>query len=383
MKNAEMRLFVLCWVLLAGRNDWAYADLGLVKSAEPDPALVEDEPIYYIDYIALTNLTNSSDPPIILLYTDVIPAGPFFAARQLGQGTYTNSAGTILAGLDDLHLQVGVTDAVIIVINSSTLEWVDTDTAGAATDNSAEVRSSAVSTIIPANWSPDIQLPGPHIMMIGGTTSFVVTVTDPDHDPVVTVTNTIKPEGAVFDGTNFSWTATRVFWSTTNVLEFVADDHQGEANSVVTQRTTVIVARDGDHDDMDDGWEWDFFGTLARDGSEDADGDGLNDYEEFIAGTQPTNTESVVRVLGVITPVGSSNRAVRVLTEPGRKYTIYWRDSLTGGAWEPFASSNAGVIWETGSSSTIRVFVDDEGTNTTQSAPVNGCRFYRVRVSLN
>lgn len=375
MKNAEIRALVVCLVLLAGPNAWADADLGLAKAAEPEPARVGGELTYYL---AITN--RGPDTATNVLVTDVIPDGLSFASCQLSQGTYTNDSGTIYASLG--NLSVGATALVIIAVNP-TAEGVVADTAGVAADNAAGIRASAVSTIIAANRSPNIQLPGPHTMMIGSATSFVVTVTDPDHDPVMTLTNTIKPEGAVFDGTNFSWTATRMFWNTTNVLEFVADDHQGEANSVVTQRTTLVVARDGDHDDMDDGWEWDFFGTLARDGSGDVDGDGLNDYEEFIAGTQPTNTESVVRVLGVITPAGSSNHEVRVLTEPGRKYTIYWCDSLIDGTWSAFASTKAGVIRETGSSSTNRVFVDDEGTNTTQSASVNGRRFYQVRVSLN
>jgi hypothetical protein len=39
---------------------------------------------------------------------------------------------------------------------------------------------------------------------------------------------------------------------------------------------------------MDDGWETAHFGDLSHDGQADTDSDGLTDYQEFMAGTDPS-----------------------------------------------------------------------------------------------
>lgn len=40
---------------------------------------------------------------------------------------------------------------------------------------------------------------------------------------------------------------------------------------------------DTDGDGMDDGWEWDHFGSFARGGSGDYDSDGVSDLDEYAA----------------------------------------------------------------------------------------------------
>ena len=49
---------------------------------------------------------------------------------------------------------------------------------------------------------------------------------------------------------------------------------------------------DVDGDRMADEWEMRHFGDLSRDGSEDADQDGLADLDEYEAGTEPTEEDS-------------------------------------------------------------------------------------------
>lgn len=50
---------------------------------------------------------------------------------------------------------------------------------------------------------------------------------------------------------------------------------------------------DSDRDGLPDPWEWMFFGTLAREGAGDFDGDGYSDLQEFQAGSLPGHPRSV------------------------------------------------------------------------------------------
>ena len=51
---------------------------------------------------------------------------------------------------------------------------------------------------------------------------------------------------------------------------------------------------DTDADGLPDSWELHYFGDLTTsDGTGDFDGDGLNDYYEYLAGTNPTNPQTV------------------------------------------------------------------------------------------
>jgi len=45
---------------------------------------------------------------------------------------------------------------------------------------------------------------------------------------------------------------------------------------------------DNDGDGMPDGWEAQYFGTLLRSGLGDYEGDGVSDFNEYLAGTDPT-----------------------------------------------------------------------------------------------
>ncbi|HRZ13145.1 MAG TPA: hypothetical protein P5567_11905 [Kiritimatiellia bacterium] len=233
------------------------------------------------------------------------------------------------------------------------------------------------------NHAPAINLPGPHTLPVGSTTSFVVSATDSDGN-AVTVTNVTKPSGATYIGTNFSWTALpTAFANTTNALVFVANDGQGATNSIVTNSTVIVVPYDSDSDTLPDGWEWDHFTTLTNGSGGDRDSDGAPNGDEYVAGTQPTNVSSVFEVQSVIVPAGLTNYQVRIPTQPQRHYTIYFRNSLTNGtAWSGFGNTNLGVgTWlETGTVATTFTFTDDQTANTSSNPPPDNRRFYRVRV---
>ena len=134
-------------------------------------------------------------------------------------------------------------------------------------------------------------------MIVGSSTSVLVYAQDPEHDPALTITNTVKPSGATYINSNLSWTAGASFAGTTNAVVFVADDHAGDSYSVVTGTTYIIVPFDSNGNGINDGWEWTQFTNLTTSASGDTDGDQMNNYAEYLAGTQPTNASSRFTIL--------------------------------------------------------------------------------------
>ncbi len=229
------------------------------------------------------------------------------------------------------------------------------------------------------NEAPVIHLPPAQILALGSTTSFVVSVTDADGDPVTT-NYASGPAGATFTNGVFTWTAMPVsFVNTTNLVVFSADDQQGASNSVVTNVVQIVVPFDYDGDGLGDDWEITHFADLDEGAGDDADGDGQSNLDEYIAGTSPTNASSLFRVNAI-----GQNTRVAVPTVSGRLYRVFYADDnyTNGIVWTPFANQAGGVgTWlENSATGGVFTFVDDQTTNTTLAPPAQGRRFYRVTV---
>jgi hypothetical protein len=92
--------------------------------------------------------------------------------------------------------------------------------------------------------------------------------------------------------------------------------------------TATYAERDSDGDGMDDDWETAYLGGLKQNGSQDSDGDGETDLEEFIAGTHPKQGQSVFKISRVTTG-GQSVLSWDPVS--GRVYSIHWSTNLISG----------------------------------------------------
>jgi len=122
------------------------------------------------------------------------------------------------------------------------------------------------------------------------------------------------------------------------------------------------------NDGIPDSWRLRYFGSVYNvlsQAAADADGDGGNNWQEYQAGTDPMNAQSVLRV--------SNNQAAALQGQDcvihwpsvvGKNYIIERATSLFGTTWSP-VSTNAG----TGSDMEVH---DSSGGN---------ARFYRVRLA--
>ena len=146
---------------------------------------------------------------------------------------------------------------------------------------------------------------------------------------------------------------------------WASDLIEGDYNDKCDLFLLRLGAGDGDGDGMDDDWEMAFFGTLERDGKGDFDGDGASDLDEFRAGTDPTNSGSVLRAM-TLTALGGSGTTVLWPAVADKTYQVLYRDEVDGGSWTELS----GPIVIDGSTARI---VD-------RTSSGHSRRFYRVLV---
>jgi len=146
---------------------------------------------------------------------------------------------------------------------------------------------------------------------------------------------------------------------------FANDLAPGDYNQARDIYALKLGGPDSDGDGMDDDWEMAYFGTLARDGSGDFDGDGLTDLQEFRAGTDPANDVSILRVL-TLTSLGGGSKTILWSAAPGRTYQVQFKTSVDDAQW----SDLPGLVTAAGT------------TASTADTPGSGDlhRFYRVRL---
>ncbi len=133
---------------------------------------------------------------------------------------------------------------------------------------------------------------------------------------------------------------------------------------------------DGDH--MPDGYEVanGLAGTV-NDAWEDSDGDRMANWAEYIAGTAAGSSNSYFALAAPGLPGASF--LIRHSTASGRLYEVLFSDDLAH--WQSFADTNmpVGRYLESGAGAQ-HTFTDDYSAATSGSAPTNGVRAYGIRV---
>jgi hypothetical protein len=115
--------------------------------------------------------------------------------------------------------------------------------------------------------------------------------------------------------------------------------------------------------------------TNGADAASDEDGDGLNAYQEYVSGTDATNSADYLHVASTMR-TNTTAIGVRFATELAREYNIWYADNgLRNPTWH-LATSNA--IPGTGGTREW----EDNGTQTSPH-PFNATnRTYRIEVQL-
>lgn len=124
----------------------------------------------------------------------------------------------------------------------------------------------------------------------------------------------------------------------------VTDGDFNRVQDVFAASENYLVV-DSDGDGIPDWWMLKYFGhptgqagdlSLAQD---DADGDGMSNLQEYLAGTDPTNPSSVLAVH--ISPPSVAGNAATLTwpAVPGRSYQVQSTDNLDNPVWQTYSGS--------------------------------------------
>lgn len=146
------------------------------------------------------------------------------------------------------------------------------------------------------------------------------------------------PAGVILVNANWKLDVTCDYYAPADVANAVVNRTRG---AVVNLGTIWLQPLDANHNQLADGWESRYTwkeNTPPADGDEDADGQ--SNFNEYLAGTDPTSTNSffglgclLVRDPQTQVMVPSSPLVLNWPTAPGRDYQICGKEKLSDASW--------------------------------------------------
>jgi Tol biopolymer transport system component len=172
--------------------------------------------------------------------------------------------------------------------------------------------------------------------------------------------------------TPYPWISQAMLSTNGSLLTFQGSD-SGIAQFDFNQSQDVFAASlafvsliDTDGDGIPDWWTQEYFGhaigeefDLSR-AQNDTDNDGMTNHEEFMAGTNPTDPNSVFKLTIAPTNVSGTNVVLTWTALPGKSYQVQYTETLDTIAWQtfpgnPVIAGNTGYLF-LGATATNRYF---------------------------
>jgi hypothetical protein len=151
----------------------------------------------------------------------------------------------------------------------------------------------------------------------------------------------------------FLWSANCGWISLSNAFAFAQTD-------------TIQMGADTDGDGITDAWEREKFGSLmVANAMSDRDGDGFKDISEYLADTNPNDSNSFLSITSYTIATSGSPLSLTWSSQPTRQYHVQKRTLVDSGSW---FDGGLGLISPDAGPTTTRGFTDS----------VSSQRFFRV-----
>jgi len=175
----------------------------------------------------------------------------------------------------------------------------------------------------------------------------------------------------------YRWLRNGVLWASNDVPELVIFNCQSngsyrcqvvnEAGNANSSSVALTVLADFDGDGIPDAWEalYGLNTNNVADGLLDSDGDGMNNHDEYVAGTNPLDATSVLKIM----LSGTNSSVLQFVAQASNSYAIQWRTNLSLGDWQALSNLPPQSQVHTVEWNAVR-------------PPSEGDRFYRVVTPL-
>jgi hypothetical protein len=135
------------------------------------------------------------------------------------------------------------------------------------------------------------------------------------------------------------------------------------------QTDSMPGGADTDGDGLADAWEWLSFGGLFASANADTDGDGTSNYQEYHAGTSPTNALDVFKITACSPAADGTSAVLQWNSVVTRKYRVLKSENFAAANWP---DAGLGLITPTGATTTV--------TLSDSIAPARSFRVQAVRL---